>query len=352
MKMKIEKSWMDVFIIIGITIVVYIGMRYILPIVFPFLLAFMIAALLYPLVDKIAKRTKVHHHILAIVVFLIVLICVGGLLAFAFWKLVKEIGCIIGEYQIWEEKAEKIWYSCCDKVEHMIGVRSDFIEEWGQKNVAKFTETLEEKIIPCIMNCSLSGIKGIAVVIGKIVVTLVATVLILSDYQNIHEKIAKNMIGNRMFQISDHMKHAGGTYIRAQLIIMVVVSGVCVLGLYLTHNSCAFVGGIAIGLCDALPFLGTGTVFVPWIIIKIFQGKYGMAIAYASIYITCSLIREFAEPKLVGKGLGIHPILVVISIYIGICLYGCWGVILGPLSALMIWEIYKSIKIHYPKVSE
>ena len=55
----------------------------------------------------------------------------------------------------------------------------------------------------------------------------------------------------------------------------------------------------------------------------------------------CSFVRQVLEPKLVGKRLGVPPLAVLISIYAGIWVYGGSGVILGPISALVIYELYK-----------
>ena len=132
-------------------------------------------------------------------------------------------------------------------------------------------------------------------------------------------------------------------YIRAQLIIIGMVMASCIIGLFLLKNPYALVVGVLIGLCDALPFLGTGTVFIPWIILTVFQGKYALAAGYAAIYIVCSIIREYVEPKIVGKGLGVHPLAVIIAIYVGICLFQTWGIVLGPLSALLISHTYQQL---------
>ena len=97
---------------------------------------------------------------------------------------------------------------------------------------------------------------------------------------------------------------------------------------------------MGIGFCDALPFIGTGTIFVPWALINILLGKYKQAVWLFVYYIICSFVRELLEPKLVGKHLGVPPLAVLMSIYIGIQVYGGAGVIFGPVSALLIYEIY------------
>lgn len=128
------------------------------------------------------------------------------------------------------------------------------------------------------------------------------------------------------------MCHAGGTYLKAQLIILALISGVCIAGLFLTGNSYAILAGVLIGMSDALPFIGTGLVFIPWLIIDLFRGKYFAAVIYGILFILSTFIREFMEPRLMGRGLGVHPLAVIISIYAGLKIYGTAGVILGPLS--------------------
>ncbi len=128
---------------------------------------------------------------------------------------------------------------------------------------------------------------------------------------------------------------------KAQFIIFGIVSAICVVGLFLTGNRYALLAGVGIGFCDALPFVGTGIIFVPWLILKLFQGEYLFAVVYGVLYIVCNITREFLEPKLVGKGLGIHPLSVIISLYVGMCVFGGLGILLGPLSALLIWECYQ-----------
>ena len=94
---------------------------------------------------------------------------------------------------------------------------------------------------------------------------------------------------------------------------------------------------------DAPPlFFGTGTVFIPWLLFKVFCGQYLLAGAYGIIYLICNFTREFLEPKLIGNKLSIHPMLVLISTYVGLCVFGVFGFFLGPVAGLLIAEIYKA----------
>jgi predicted PurR-regulated permease PerM len=170
---------------------------------------------------------------------------------------------------------------------------------------------------------------------------MVATVLVMTDFENLKERFQRTGVGLMIEKIGKDTLHVTGKYLKAQLIILSIVCCICVAGLFFAGNRYALLAGLGIGICDALPFLGTGTIFIPWLILCLFEGKYLFAVLYGAIYVISTLAREFLEPKLVGKGAGAHPLAVIFSIYVGIYAYGTVGVILGPLSALLICEIYK-----------
>ena len=77
MKKRIEKPWSDIVFLIGITIAVYLGIRYLLPLVFPFLLALLFAAILNPLVKKLENKIKLPRGLLSFLVVILALIVIG-----------------------------------------------------------------------------------------------------------------------------------------------------------------------------------------------------------------------------------------------------------------------------------
>jgi hypothetical protein len=76
---------------------------------------------------------------------------------------------------------------------------------------------------------------------------------------------------------------------------------------------------------------------------EILRGKYMMAAVYALIYTLANITRELLEPKLLGDKLGISPLMVVVSVYVGVCIYGFWGFALGPFSYIFIREIWREV---------
>jgi predicted PurR-regulated permease PerM len=104
-------------------------------------------------------------------------------------------------------------------------------------------------------------------------------------------------------------------------------------------NNYYIVLGIIIGILDALPLIGVGAVMVPWSVIYIAMGSYYKAAVLFVMFLLCYFIREYLEPRLMGKHMGITPIASLLSIYVGYGLFGFLGMIVGPLVYVLIREI-------------
>ena len=96
--------------------------------------------------------------------------------------------------------------------------------------------------------------------------------------------------------------------------------------------------GVIIGLLDALPFIGTGTVIFPWAALCFVQGNGKKAALLMAIYLLCYLLRQIMESRMMGRDAGLSPFLTLAAVYIGIQLFGIWGVVLGPLYFLILRE--------------
>jgi predicted PurR-regulated permease PerM len=91
-----------------------------------------------------------------------------------------------------------------------------------------------------------------------------------------------------------------------------------------------------VALLDALPLIGVGTVLVPWSIYNIIFGEVRLGVGLAVLFIIHAVLREFIEPKIVGKNLGIHPIVSLLLLYAGYFIFGFLGLLLIPLISVII----------------
>jgi predicted PurR-regulated permease PerM len=100
---------------------------------------------------------------------------------------------------------------------------------------------------------------------------------------------------------------------------------------------------LLIGFIDALPILGAGTVFVPWIIIEFLNMNKSLAFSLLGLYIIILVVRQLLEPKLVSNKIGIHPIFTLLAMYTGFKLIGILGMLFGPIVLIIIKSIFANI---------
>ena len=104
-------------------------------------------------------------------------------------------------------------------------------------------------------------------------------------------------------------------------------------------NQYSLLLGIGIGLLDALPIFGTGTVLIPWALFRLVNGDWLYGIGLFVIYIICYFLRQVMEAKIMADKVGLTPLETLISMYVGLRLFGLLGFILGPIGLLIIEDL-------------
>ena len=129
-------------------------------------------------------------------------------------------------------------------------------------------------------------------------------------------------------------------YIKAQALILLVIMGTACALLWLGRVKNALVLGFFAGILDALPFIGTGIILIPTALWQLVNGRPGLALWCLAVYMVCMGEREFLEPKLMGKRTGIYPVFMLLSVYAGVKLFGLSGILKGPLSLVVLLELF------------
>lgn len=123
-------------------------------------------------------------------------------------------------------------------------------------------------------------------------------------------------------------------WLTAQFKLAGVALVILFIGFWALQIPYAPVWAIVVALVDAFPVLGVGTVLIPWSLICLLQGQQVRGIGLLGIYALIWLTRSVLEPRLVGKELGLDPLLTLISMYAGYKLFGLTGMILSPILAV------------------
>lgn len=178
-----------------------------------------------------------------------------------------------------------------------------------------------------------------------LVISLLAAFFISKDFylwRNRFRRLLPGGINSRVDRIMLDLKSALVGFIKAQLTLISITAAIVIIGLLIMRVEYAVTIGLLTGLVDLLPYLGTGTVFIPWIIYAFFKGQYGLVIGLSILYGIVVILRQIIEPKIVAENVGLDPLLTLVALFIGLNLFGFLGLIIGPVSLVVINALIKA----------
>lgn len=177
-------------------------------------------------------------------------------------------------------------------------------------------------------------------------ITIMATYFMSSDRERISAVLTRHLPESwikRILIIKKDMFSALFGYLRAALIIMAITFTELFIGFNIIGVGYPLLLAFLIAIIDALPVLGTGGVLIPWAIYSFVTNDIKMGVSILVLYVVVLVIRQVIEPRVVGHQIGVYPLLTLTAMYIGLQLIGFAGLILGPITFLLIRNIIIAI---------
>lgn len=327
---------------------------YILPKLFrlllPFIIAYFISLMIMPIANELHYKHKVPKRIAIIILMLLIISSLILILfnviyqaVFAMQNLSQILPDVFhGNYNL-PKWAQRI----CDLYLKLPTTKQVFIDDI----ISNIKNNLSNFLQPAT-SVAFNTAKSIAVSIPNIfiftMVLIIATYFICADKEKI-ESIIFSFVPNKMKKsvktLKSVMKKALGGYVTSQLILMCINFVILLIGFLILKIKYSFLLAITIAFVDALPVFGSGVVLIPWALFKALSGEYKACVILLVFYIVIVLIRQFLEPKIMGSKLGVHPLLMLLAMFVAFKLVGFFGLLLGPVAAIIIAQLYKSDNI-------
>lgn len=318
---------------------------YVFGLVSPFVFGYITARLINPIADRLRHWLKIPRGISAVLVIVATLVVVFGGVGLLGYKLFDEIRNL---YFNWEEIFVSIrinWYNFSSRLGEMYIGMPGFVK-------TVIDQAINGMYKQCIEFTSDIPVVDFAQVAAKKLPSgLIWTVMfILSLYFMVTQKEKVSLFVNKMLgekgtakvtEIKNHCKKYLGGYVKAQLILMVIIFFVMLTVLSLANAPFALLVAAITAFLDALPFFGSGIILWPMAAVYLIDGQTTLGIVYIGIYIAAVMIRRFVEPKLVSDKIGLNPLITLVFMYVGYRLWGIVGLITGPLLLMLIISLYK-----------
>lgn len=320
---------------------VWFFFQYLFTLVAPFILAFLLITLCYPLLVRIQKKIPIKKKFLAMGMIVPFILLIAGML----WVIM-----IFGGRQLEGlptfctqigEQLEQFFHRCCCGLDGKFGWNGRQIESFVIERMTVIMENVQVQVMPRILSSSYNCFKGIFAAFGFLAITCIAAFLLEKEYAGIVEGLKKSEELRLVWLVVEGVLSYIITFIKAQGVILCVISILCCVTLSIAGVPGGILLGVLAGVLDVLPFIGTGIILVPLSVWQLLNGQYVQTIVCLILYGACILTREMLEPKLIGKRIGVAPILMLLSVYAGVKLFGVGGIIKGPFALIVIMEIFK-----------
>lgn len=341
-KIDLTKKQKKLFIITGTIIAVYLGFKYLLPLFVPFLFAYFIAWMLRPFVSMLHKRLKVPLALGAGIGVLLFLSIVCGIFLYIGKVLIEQLILFLRNIPVYESYLTSQVHGLCSGCDRMFNRELGASWELLSKGGEALTDLVQETILPRLTTETLRFACNAVGMFAGMVIVIVASILFIKDMEEYKEGMRKSEFYPAVHRITEKLSETGIAYLKTQVVIMSIIGSICVIGFLILKNPYALLVGIGIAIFDAFPVLGSGLIILPWAFVMLLSKNFFAAAVLITLYILCQFTREFLEPKLLGNKIGIQPIYSLMSMYIGLQLFGLFGFFLGPLGLVIIRTVVKT----------
>ena len=323
----------------------WVFLRWGLSWVLPFLIALLLAALLERPVLWLHKRVKLPRWAGSALCTLALFGLFSVIVYLLVSRLIYEVGGILKQLPEWMEGLPDLADRFHERVRTLILQAPVGMQDFLNNSVDRIIT--EGVTIPEGVYKTVGGwVTGIAGALPNLLLFLVTGILstffISSDYPRVKEFLLRQLPEGwrgKAENTRDHMKTTLGKWLRAQGILIALTFIQLCVGMLLLEVDYPLTVAAAVAFVDALPVLGLGIVLLPWAGVAFLVGNTPMGFGLVILFTVCSLTRSFAEPKLVGDQIGLHPVLAMLSMYVGFKTFGVLGMILFPILAVLLKQM-------------
>lgn len=313
----------------------------------PFVVGWLIAWIASPLVAFFESKLKVRRKAGSALVIVLVICMVVGLIYLAGNKLFTEVVGLVGELpEIWAS-AEQDFAEIAQNL-NVIYSRLPLDMQQGIAGISGQVTDFFGNIVSNISSPTISAVGNFAkqlpsILIG-IIMSLLSAYMFVAEKNSIIDWFKRNTpqsVQDRYRIVKKSLGKAVGGYFKAQLKIEVWMYLLLVIGFAVLKIDYAVLIAFLIAFLDFIPFFGTGTVLVPWAIVKILSSDYRIAIGLLIIWGVGQLARQIIQPKIVGDSVGVAPIPTLFLLYIGYRLGSVIGMIIAVPLGLIFFSMYE-----------
>lgn len=339
-----------------ILFIVVVLAKYVMPIMTPFIIAFCVSGLMEFLTKRMGFKREKLRRLLSLGLCGVLYAVAFTLVALVSAKIVSEaVDLITAIPSFFTNYLMPLINRGADYLETVIkpydvhlAAMVDELSASMIKTIGQFVTDFSGKALVWVTN-SATSIPGVIV---QVIITVISTFFMVLDFDKVFGFL-KKLVPVKMRDVVSTGAHYAKTmvlvYIKSYSILFTLTFVELTIGFLILGVQYAPVLALAIAVFDLLPILGTGGILLPWTLIALIIGNYKMSIGILVLYLIITAIRNTLEPKIVGKQIGLHPLATLISMLLGLNLFGLVGLLGVPVLVAVLNAMYRAREVQSAK---
>lgn len=333
---------------------------YISTFTYPFIIAMILAFFMNPLVNFLEQTGRLPRSMSVILALLLIFSVLAGLIILLITEIVSGTNylasVIPSHIETFVTYIENFIAHTIIPFYNETATLFSQLDQTQQQTIIKNIKDIGHNFTTDVSHFIQSFLKNIPAIIGWIPSTatvlffsLMATFFISKDWHRLVQLTGK-LLPHKIFsdgkKVILDLKQALFGFITAQFTLLSLTTITILIGLLILRVDYAITIALICGLIDFIPYLGTGSVFIPWIIYEFITGDTESAIGLMVLYIVVIVQRQIIEPKVLSASIGIDPLATLLALFAGYKIIGFFGLFLGPIILVIINTLYRA-KIFY-----
>lgn len=346
-----------------IVAMVYFVFKYLLRLLMPFFLALVFAALVRPISHYLSRETRyvknekgekvlvrrrlrMNRTLAGILSVVVLFLVVGGILVLVAIRVGDTAAALISSVpEFYENNVvpgfERIYSRLLELAERL--------DPSVKEALAGAVPNLITNLGSAVTNFSARAVAWLTSIATRLpsillntMICLIATVFIAVDFDRIKSFIRRNL-PEKTLRIAVNVRNSFlemvWQFFKSYFIIFCITTAEISLGLFIIRVERPVLIALIIAVLDAFPIVGSGLVLLPWAAVMLITGSYGRGLGLLAVYTWVAVFRQIIEPRIVGKHVGLRPLVTLICMYAGTKLFGGMGLFALPIMAAIIADL-------------
>ena len=343
---KVQYYFHILLIAVLLAAVLFVLYKYLIPLLLPFLFSLLISAIVLPAVGFLHRKLRFHKKLTAAVLVTVVYLIVAGLLLLAGRWLYQSASNAVDWFNT---RFVPDVNALLDKIDNLMHGNDSTLMTWLYSIKDSLIATLQPKVVALSTAVVTDLVKNVPGFVVKVILSVGATYFFALDYDNIRRAVTSRM-SESLYEKSSaafrSLRQTIGQYLRAYSLIFLITFAELTVGLLCAGVKHFALIALGIAVFDILPILGSSMIMLPWSIITLLRGNYQQGVILFIVYLVVVIARQFIEPKIVGERVGLHPLITLLAMYVGLKLFGGLGLFTLPITCAVLVQLEVSGVTH------